>query len=230
MSKTLVVCGYGPGISAAVAEKFGAEGFRIALVARNKDRLAAGVSSLAAKGFKAEAFPTDLSDPASVRALIQKVRATLGPITVLQWNAYAGDAGDVLTADVASLHRVFDVAVTSLVAAIQESLPDLKQSQEGGILITNGGFGYVDPQVDAFGVQANAMGLSIANSAKRKLVGLLAEKLKGDGIYVGEVTVMGTVKGTAWDSGKGPTIDPATIADKFWQLYRARGEVRAQIS
>ena len=155
---------------------------------------------------------------------------TLGPITVLQWNAYATDAGDVLTADAASLRRVLDIAVTSLLAAIQESLPDLKQSQESAILITNGGFGYFDPQIDAFGVQSNSMGLSIANSAKHKLVGLLAEKLKGDGIYVGEVTVMGTVKGTAWDSGKGPTIDPATIADKFWQLYRARSEVRAQIS
>ncbi|HEX7670382.1 MAG TPA: hypothetical protein VF395_12390 [Polyangiaceae bacterium] len=35
MAKTIVVCGYGPGISSAVAEKFGAEGFSVALAARN---------------------------------------------------------------------------------------------------------------------------------------------------------------------------------------------------
>ena len=35
MSKTIVVVGFGPGISTAVAEKFGAGGFSVALVARN---------------------------------------------------------------------------------------------------------------------------------------------------------------------------------------------------
>ena len=28
MTKTILVCGYGPGISNAVAERFGAEGYR----------------------------------------------------------------------------------------------------------------------------------------------------------------------------------------------------------
>ena len=38
MSKTIVVVGFGPGISTAVAEKFGAEGFSVGLVARNSTR------------------------------------------------------------------------------------------------------------------------------------------------------------------------------------------------
>ena len=42
MSKTIVVVGFGPGISNAVAEKFGAEGFSVALVARSQERLDAG--------------------------------------------------------------------------------------------------------------------------------------------------------------------------------------------
>jgi NAD(P)-dependent dehydrogenase (short-subunit alcohol dehydrogenase family) len=37
MSKTIVVVGFGPGISIAVAEKFGAAGFSFALVARNEE-------------------------------------------------------------------------------------------------------------------------------------------------------------------------------------------------
>jgi len=53
MTKTLIVCGYGPGISTAVAKKFGAEGFSIALVARNADKLRNGVKALEAKGIKA---------------------------------------------------------------------------------------------------------------------------------------------------------------------------------
>jgi hypothetical protein len=41
--------------------------------------------------------------------------------------------------------------------------------------------------------------------------------------------VMGTVKGTAWDSG-GATLEASTIANKFWEMYRARTELRAQIA
>ena len=37
------------------------------------------------------------------------------------------------------------------------------------------------------------------------------------------------VRGTAWDNGSAPTIDPATIADKFWGLYQGRGETRARV-
>ena len=43
MAKTMIVCGYGPGISNAVAQRFGAEGFSVALIGRSADKLAAGV-------------------------------------------------------------------------------------------------------------------------------------------------------------------------------------------
>ncbi|HLV22028.1 MAG TPA: SDR family NAD(P)-dependent oxidoreductase, partial [Polyangiaceae bacterium] len=72
MAKTIVVCGYGTGISAAVADRFGAEGFSVALVARNAERLGRAVEALQAKGVKAAAFPTDLGDPAAVRQLAQR--------------------------------------------------------------------------------------------------------------------------------------------------------------
>lgn len=228
MSKTIIVAGYGPGISSAVAEKFGAEGFSVALVARNEERLAAGVKALAAKGVKAASFPTDLGDPTAARAVVGKVRDALGPITVLQWTAYRGGAGDLLTADAAEVRGVFDVAVSGLLAAVQASLPDLRKEQESAVLVTNGGLGLFDPKIDAMAVQWNAMGLAVANAAKHKLVGLLSEKLKSDGVYVGEVIVLGTVKGTAFDSGNA-TIEPSAVAAKFWELYRGRGEVTAQI-
>jgi NADP-dependent 3-hydroxy acid dehydrogenase YdfG len=229
MAKTIIVGGYGSGISAAVAAKFGAAGFSVAIVARNAERLAAGLKVLQAKGVNAAAFPTDLGDPVAVRALIRSVRTALGPITVLHWNAYAADAGDLLAADAAEVRRVFDVAVGGLLAAIREALPDLKQDRESAVLVTNGAFGLFDPNVDASAVKANAMGLSIANSAKHKLVGLLAHKLRTEGIYVGEVMVLGTVKGTAWDSGNA-TLEPSAVADKFWEIYRARTEVMAQVA
>jgi short-subunit dehydrogenase len=232
MAKTIIVGGYGPGISTAVAEKFGAEGFHVALVARNADRLAAGVKALEAKGVKAAAFTADLGDPESVRAMVEQVRAKLGSITVLEWTAYVGGqtAGDITTADPATIRSLFDVSVSGLVAAVQAVLPDLQKQKDAALLVTNGGAGYVDPAVDAMLVQYGLMGLGVANAAKHKLVGLLAAKLKADGIYVGEIMVAGTVKGSAFDQAGNGTIEGSTVAAKFWEMYTARKELRAKIA
>jgi len=51
----LIVFGYGPGISHATAERFGREGYCLALVGRNAGSLAEGASRLKASGFDARA-------------------------------------------------------------------------------------------------------------------------------------------------------------------------------
>ncbi|MGD0437278.1 MAG: SDR family NAD(P)-dependent oxidoreductase [Bryobacteraceae bacterium] len=228
MSKTIVVIGFGPGTSNAVAEKFGAEGFSVALVARNKERLASGIDALKAKGIESAAFPADAGDPAAIRAAIAKARAELGPITVIHWNAFGGgEARDLVTADPAAVRGIFDVAIVGLLGAVQESLPDLRNTNEGAVLVTNGAFGEMTAQMDAYAVSMKSMGVALANAAKNKLVGLLAERLKGDGIYVGQVMIAGTIKGTPWSNAD--SIDPAIVADKFWELYQARGEIRVRV-
>ncbi|MBS2026326.1 MAG: SDR family NAD(P)-dependent oxidoreductase [Deltaproteobacteria bacterium] len=227
MSKTIVVFGFGPGISRAVAEKFGAEGFQVALVARNAERLAEGVKALQAKGVKAAAYTCDVRDPAATRAVVARARKELGPITALQWNAYASSAGNVLEADAAALREVYDVAVTSLMAAVTEALPDLRQAK-GAVLVTNGGLGLFDPNMDSMAAQYGSMGLAIGNAAKHKLVRMLALKLKPDGVHVGEVMVLGLVKGTAFDRGNA-TIDPTQIAKRFWEHFTERTETTVRV-
>jgi hypothetical protein len=127
------------------------------------------------------------------------------------------------------LRSVFDVAVVGLLSAVQEALPDLKSAKDGALLVTNGAFGEVSPQIDAFAIALKSTGVALANAAKHKLVGLLSERLKADGVYVGEVMVAGMVKGTGSDNGQA-TIESAAVARKFWELYKARGEVRARIA
>jgi len=221
MQKTIVVCGYGTGISDAVANKFAAGGFQLALVARSAERLQKAQAAFNARGIKAAAFPTDLSDPNAAKGLVQRVKDQLGPIAAIHWNAYSTVAGDVLTADAAALRTVYDVAVTSLALTVQEALADLKAAK-GAVLVTNGFLGLFDPQADAMAVQWNSMGLAIANAAKHKLIGLLTEKLRAEQVTVGEVVIQGLVKGTAWDTGNA-TIEPAAVAGMFWDIY-SKGE------
>jgi NADP-dependent 3-hydroxy acid dehydrogenase YdfG len=228
MAKTIIVAGYGPGISSAVAEKFGAEGFQIALVGRSAETLGAGVKALAGKGVKAAAFAADLGDPAAIRAMVEKVRGAFGPISVLEWTAYTNGAGDLLTAKPEEVRSLFDVSVVGLLTAVQVLLPDLK-SEKGAVLVTNGYAGIVDPNVDGMLTQYGIMGLGVANAAKHKLVGLLAKKLEPEGVYVTEIVIAGTIKGTTFDRGNGPTIEGGTVAAKYWELYTTRRELRTTI-
>ncbi|HSN98394.1 MAG TPA: SDR family NAD(P)-dependent oxidoreductase [Candidatus Nanopelagicales bacterium] len=228
MAKTIIVCGHGSGISDAVARKFGEQGFQVALAARNADRLTAAAAAFAEAKITARAFPCDLGDPAAVRALVREVRASLGPVTVLHWNAYSGAAGDLTTAPTDELRAVFDVSIHGLIAGVQEALPDLTQ-EKGAVLVTGGGLGSYDPNVDAMAVQWGAMGLALAKAAQHKTVGLLHQKLAPAGIHVGEVTVLASVKGTSFDSGQA-TLEASAVAEKFWEMYQSRSQVWTSVS
>lgn len=222
MDKTIIVAGHGPGISDAVARRFGREGYQVALVARSEDRLARAAEALGSEGITARAFPADVGEPNAVRMLVRRVSDKLGPIAVLHWNAFVRQAGDLLAAP-DELRTVFDVGVHGLLTAVQEALPDLKQ-QRGAVLVTGGGYAFYDAAVDAWAVQGNSMGLAVSKAAQHKLVGLLNAKLAPDGVYVGEVTVTGLVKGTEFDKGNA-TIEPTTVADAFWELATRRTDV-----
>jgi NAD(P)-dependent dehydrogenase (short-subunit alcohol dehydrogenase family) len=230
MSKSIVIVGFGPGISTAVADKFGAEGFAVTLVARNQTSLEAGVQALKAKGVNAAAFAADAGDPGAIRAAIGKSRDVFGPVTVIHWNAISGaEAGDLMAADPDAVRAVFDVAVVGLLAAVQEALPDLKSAENGAVLVTNGALGEMTQMMDGFAIGLKAMGVALANAAKAKLVGMLSQALKNDGVYVGDVTVAGMIKGTPYASGD-QGIEGSAVAQKFWELYQARDEVRARIT
>jgi NADP-dependent 3-hydroxy acid dehydrogenase YdfG len=226
--KTLVIVGFGQGTATAVAEKFGSEGFSLALIGRNQERLAAGAAALKARRIDAYAFPADAGDESSIGSAIASVHSQMGSITVLHWNAYGGlDAGDLLSADTAAVHDIFDVAVYGLLAATKEALPDLKQNNGGALLISNGAFGEVSPQIDEFVSGGDFMGLALSSAAKHKLVGLLAARLKNEGVYVGEVMVRASIAGTP--SASANSVDPTVIAAKYWEMYQSRSETRGTV-
>lgn len=225
--KTLLVCGYGSGISDAVVRRFSAEGFKVAIAARNADKLAAAKRAFKEQGIDVTTLVADLSNSSAAAKLVVDARAALGSIGVVHWNAASRAAGDLLTAKPVEICEVLDVAVTSLMCLVQEALPDLKAAK-GAMLVTNGGLGVIDHKTDAMAVRFGSMGLAVANAAKRKLVGLLAARLEGEGVYVGEVVVMGLVKGTVSDRGNA-TIDPKSVAERFWSLYTQREVVSVEV-
>ena len=127
----------------------------------------------------------------------------MGPITVLHWNAYGMEVPDILNAD-------------------------LTVNSESAILVSTGGLADLSPQMDEVATQLHIAGLALGSTAKHKLVGLLAQALKPEGIYVGEVTTFSTIRNTPGEDSR-DSVDPSVIAENFWELYRARDAVRATV-
>ena len=72
------------------------------------------------------------------------------------------------------------------------------------------------------------MGVSVANSAKHKVVALLAHKLREQSIYVGEVVVTRTVT-TVKDNNDPALIESRAVAAKFWEMYQNRDSISVTV-
>ena len=138
----LIVFGYGPGISHATAERLARDGYSLALVARNADRLADGVARLQANGIKATAYPSDATDPTKIRSTIAAIRDELGIVSAVLWTAFrSGTVTNVLATEPKDVEEAFDIGVKGLLACVQEVLEDLKSSPGAAVLVANGALG-----------------------------------------------------------------------------------------
>lgn len=224
----MVVCGYGPGISSAVARRFGNEGFELALIARSGDKLERAVAGLAEEGIVAHAFAGDLSDPAATRSLLERIGATVGPITVYFYNATALIGSDILEASIAELQSCFSVGITSFLAGLQPCVKQMRGQDGAAVLITGGGFALDTNPVNKYAVALNLIGLATVKAAQHKLAMTLSKRLQSENIYVGEVMVMNGVVGTPFDYGSA-TLTADRVAGAFWQQYIDRSPVTTQL-
>lgn len=103
--KICVVTGVGPGTGSALARRFSEGGYRVALVARNEQRLRDLESEL--KGSRG--YRCDVSDPKQVETTIDAIERDLGSPSVLIHNAVGGAFGSFLEIDPEVLNRNFQV-------------------------------------------------------------------------------------------------------------------------
>jgi NAD(P)-dependent dehydrogenase (short-subunit alcohol dehydrogenase family) len=232
LKKTVIIIGFGPGVGTSAARKFGAEGFRVALIARSPEKLDAAVAALKANGIDAAGFAADAGHAEALRDAIRKAQSKFGPISVLLWNAFVvGSTGDLMKEDPAVWINMFSVVVIGLLAAVDELRDDLKAAGNGAVLVTNGASWELSPEVNGLVVELGlkypregALPCAIGNAARHRLVGLLALILKSEGIYVGEVTTAGAINNTPTAELLGWGIDPDLIVEKLWSIYQAREE------
>jgi uncharacterized protein len=139
-----VITGASAGIGKAFAKRLVADGYRVLLVARRRDRL----TQLAAElGPAAEAFPADLVDAAELRRVEDEV-ATRPGLSLLVNNAGFGLAGrffDISADDHERMHRLHVIATLRLThAALRRMISDDTGavSSVAGFTVSPGSIGY----------------------------------------------------------------------------------------
>ena len=112
--KTAVVTGAAQGIGAAVAGLLGEQGAIVAAVDANRAALETAVAELTDREVKATAHVADVSDSATVEAVVDEVEQHSGPIDILVNVAGVLHPGAVVELDDESWHRTFAVNTTGV--------------------------------------------------------------------------------------------------------------------
>ncbi|HET8576574.1 MAG TPA: SDR family oxidoreductase [Methylomirabilota bacterium] len=139
-SKIAVVTGAGTGIGKAVALALLREGYSVVLAGRRKEPLEATAAEAKASASRTLVVPTDVGDPASVRALFTKTKDVHGRLDLLFNNAGIGAPAvplEELTYE--QWKAVVDINLTGAFLCTQEAFRIMKgQTPRGGRIINNG--------------------------------------------------------------------------------------------
>jgi len=159
-----VITGGGTGIGAAIARGLGAEGAKLTLVGRRRDKL----EEVACGDYDALVAPADVTVRDEVERAFSLARGAQGPITILVNNAGAA-AGMPFARVTQTLWRdIMAVNLDGMFHCCQAALPDLLAAQAGRIVTVASmaglhGFAYAAPYIAA---KHGAVGLTRALAAE----------------------------------------------------------------
>ena len=138
--KIAVVTGAGTGVGRAAALALMKAGYIVALAGRRKDKLDEVAKEGAATGGKSLVAPTDIADPAQIKALFAKVKDAFGRLDVLFNNAGIGaPAMPLEDLPFDKWKAVVDTNLTGPFLCTQEAFRIMKnQTPRGGRIINNG--------------------------------------------------------------------------------------------
>jgi 3-oxoacyl-[acyl-carrier protein] reductase len=134
--RVVLITGASSGIGAQLVRAFAARGARVILgYLRREEQAAALADELCSTGAKVEIARVDVTDSASIDALIRGVQVSHGRIDVLVNNAGGFvNRALIVDADDAYIQQVFDLNARSVVALSRRVIP-LMESQGGGCII-----------------------------------------------------------------------------------------------
>ncbi|MCA1365254.1 SDR family NAD(P)-dependent oxidoreductase [Bradyrhizobium sp. IC3069] len=206
-----LISGVGPGTGSALARRFAEGGYRLALLARNEERIAALAQELPG----AKAYRCDVSDAAQVEDAATAVERDLGSPGVVIHNAVGGAFGRFSEIDPQILNRNFQVNTMGLLYLARRFAPTMTQAGHGAIVATG--------NTSALRGKPGFAGFAPTKAAQRILAEAIARDLGPQGVHVAYV-VIDAVIDLEWTRKRWPDrpddffIKPRAIADEIWHV------------
>jgi NAD(P)-dependent dehydrogenase (short-subunit alcohol dehydrogenase family) len=205
-----LIVGAGDGLSASIARRFAREGMRIALAARNTEKL-----SVLCKEIDGGAFSCDAASPDQVAHLFENVEREMSAPDVVVYNPSARARGALIDLDPADVERSLAVTAFGGFLVAQQAIRRMLQKQHGAVLFTGASAsikGY--PRSAPF-----AMG----KFALRGLAQSMARELSPQGIHVAHFVIDGSIRnpGRSEQQDKPDSmLDPDAIAESYLHAVR----------
>ncbi len=210
------IVGVGPGLGAALANRFAEAGHAIALLSRSARHREPIAKAINARGGKALGYDCDAGKPDSVTAAFAHLRDTLGSPGTLIYNAGSYAPGGILEMDPERFESAWRANCYGGFLCAREALPHMLEAGAGTLLFTGataalrGGAGFAGLAVGKFGLRALAQSL--------------AREFAPRGIHVAHAVIDGQIATPAArerqpERAAETFLAPEDIAETYWQLY-----------
>jgi NAD(P)-dependent dehydrogenase (short-subunit alcohol dehydrogenase family) len=213
MAKVAVVAGVGPGNGAAIARRFAAAGYKVAMLARNRDAL----DSLTKEIAGSRGYACDVASPDEVTKSFAAIRKDLGEVETLVFNAGGGVFADVENITPEQFEASWRVNAYGALLCAQAVIPAMKKAGEGAIV-------FIGATASRRGGPRSAA-FAPAKAAQRALAESMARSLWPEGIHVSLIVVDGVVdlprtRARVPDKPDSFFIKPEGVAETAFQLSR----------
>ena len=205
-----LITGVGPGTGSALVRRF-SERYRVAMIARNAERLSALEAELPA----ARGYPCDVSDEPRLSTTCERIAEELGSPAILIHNAVGGAFGDFLTIDPEVLRRNFEVNTMALLQLARALAPEMIARGHGAIVCTG--------NTATYRGKAQFAGFAPTKAAQRILAESMARSLGPKGVHVAYLAIDAVID-LPWtrklhaDKPDSFFCRPEDIATECWHL------------
>jgi len=179
--KSALIVGAGRGLSASLARLFASEGLRVALAARDAEKLAPLCGETGAK-----AFACDAVEPDQVARLFSAVEAATGAPDVVVYNASARARGPVAELVPAEVERAIMVSAFGGFLVAREAAARMMPKGHGAILFTG-----ASASVKGYPLSAP---FAMGKFALRGLAQSMARELAPQGIHIAHFVIDGAIR------------------------------------
>lgn len=176
MTQVVAITGAGSGLGRALALRYAARGYAIAIAGRNVDKLLETKAQLDSQNARVFSWRCDVTDDDSVRNFVDATVHELGRIDVFINNAGYAHAGHLVDTPISDWQQLFDTNLFGAVRCCRAVIPLMRQQKAGHLV-----------NVASFAGIANAPTMAAYNASKAALISLsetLRMELHDDGIGV----------------------------------------------